>query len=230
MDEDLSAATQISKTVSSGFFHLRQIKAIRRCLSTNAAKSLINALVVSGLDYCNSIYAGLPRAQLYRLQSVFNATARLIFGVVRSAHVTPLLRDRLHRLRVPERVTFKLCVVFKALHGSAPGYVTQMCVPVVTTDRRATPRSASVSATASTAGRLTEPKRSTKTLYGERAFAVAGPADIRLTNCFDSFKKQLKTSFLHIVQCKAPWRRFFHVTVLYKLFNSSSSPSSKNYI
>ena len=146
-----------------------------RCFPTNAAKSLIIAVVVSRLDYCNSIYAGLPRAQLDRLHSVFNSAAGLIFGVVLSAHVTPLLRDRLHWLRAPERVTFKLCVrVFKALHGSAPGYITQMCVPVVTTDRRTTSRSASVSATASTAGRLTEPKRSTKTLYGERAFAVAG--------------------------------------------------------
>ena len=124
-------------------------------------------------------------------------------------------------------------LIFKALHGSAPGYITQMCVPVVMTDRRATLRSASVSATAYTAGRLTEPKRSTKTLYSERAFAVAGPAvwnslpaDIRLTNCFDSFKKQLiDTSFLHIVECKAPLRRFFHVTALYKLSNSSSSSS-----
>ena len=203
---DFSAATQISRTVSSGFFHLRQIKAIRRCLPTNAAKSLINALVVLRLDYCNSIYAGLPRAQLDRLQSVFNATARLIFGVVRSAHVTPLLRDRLHWFRAPERVTFKLCVmVFKALHGSAPGYITQMCVPVVMTNRRATLRSSSISATASTAGRLTEPKRSTKTLYGERAFAVAGPAvwnslpaDLRLTNYFHSFKKQLKTHRFYI--------------------------------
>ena len=70
IDEDFSAATQISRTVSSGFFHLRQITAIRRCLSTNAAKSRISALVVSRLDYCNSIYAGLTRAQLDRLQSV----------------------------------------------------------------------------------------------------------------------------------------------------------------
>ena len=38
IDDDFSLCTQISKTVSSGFFYLRQIRSIRRCLPTDAAK------------------------------------------------------------------------------------------------------------------------------------------------------------------------------------------------
>ena len=204
IDEDISMGIQISKTVSSGFYYLRQIKSVRRHLQTDAATSLVIALVVSRLDYYNSIYAGLPRfsrTQLDRLQIVFNAAARLIFGLPRSVHITPLLRDRLHWLRVPERVTFKLCViVFQALHGTAPAYLKEMCVPSTTTERRATLRSATSTAAASTTGRIDEPKRTTRTLFGERAFAVAGPAawnslpaDVRITNCFKNKKKQLKT-------------------------------------
>ena len=60
IDEELSLSIQISRTVSSGFFLLRQIKAITRCLRSDTARSLVNALVVSRLDYCNSIYTGLP--------------------------------------------------------------------------------------------------------------------------------------------------------------------------
>ena len=66
--------------------------------------------------------AGLPASQLSRLQSVLHAAARLIYGVRRYDHVTPLLQQ-LHLLSVPERVTFKLCVmVYRYLHGIGPEY------------------------------------------------------------------------------------------------------------
>ena len=68
IDDDLSLSTQISKTVSSGFFHLQQIRSIWRCLPTDTAKSLVNAFVISRLDYC--LYANIQQGQIYRLQSV----------------------------------------------------------------------------------------------------------------------------------------------------------------
>ena len=50
---------------------------------------------------------------------------------VRRRHVTPLLRDNLHWLRVRERILFKLCLmVYRALSGLAPSYITELCVPV----------------------------------------------------------------------------------------------------
>ena len=94
IDDDLSLSTQISKTVSSGFFYLRQIRSIRRCLPTDTAKSLVNAFVISRLDYCSGLYAKIQQGQIDRLQSVLNGAARLIFGATRFSHVTPLLRDR----------------------------------------------------------------------------------------------------------------------------------------
>ena len=39
--------------------------------------------MVSSLDYCNSLYANFPQAQIDRIQSVFNGAARLIFGASR---------------------------------------------------------------------------------------------------------------------------------------------------
>ena len=62
IDDDMSASTRINKVVSSGSFYLLQIKSIRRCLPGDAAKVLVNAFVVSRLDYCNSLYANLPQA------------------------------------------------------------------------------------------------------------------------------------------------------------------------
>ena len=43
-----------------------------------------------------------------------------------------LLCDRLHWLRVPEHVEYKVCLlVFKALHGMAPNYLSELCRPNV---------------------------------------------------------------------------------------------------
>ena len=65
-DEELSLSVQISRTVISGFFHLRQIKAIRRCLPSDAARFLVYAFVVPRLDYWYSIYAGQPKPEINR--------------------------------------------------------------------------------------------------------------------------------------------------------------------
>jgi len=74
--------------------------------------------------------AGLPKRDLVRLQSVINAAARLTTGARRYDHVTLLLKD-LHWLRVPERITYKLCVlVYNCLHGSAPRYPQEVIQPV----------------------------------------------------------------------------------------------------
>ena len=63
--------------------------------------------------------AGVSGTLQRRLQSVFNAAARLVFLARKSEHVTPLLQE-LHWLKVPERIQFRLCVLaHRCLHGSA---------------------------------------------------------------------------------------------------------------
>ena len=72
-----------------------------------------------------SVLAGVSRQLLYRLQSILNAAARLVFSARRSERITPLLRE-LHWLRVPERITFCLCVLtHRCLNGSAPTYLAE---------------------------------------------------------------------------------------------------------
>jgi len=71
---------------------------------------LIVSLVLSRLDYSNVTLAGLPGRELNRLQSVLNATARLIFAASKYDHVTPLLRD-LHWLWVADHIDFKIAVL-----------------------------------------------------------------------------------------------------------------------
>ena len=54
--------------------------------------------------------------------------ARLLCNRRKYDHIIPLLRDVLHWLTVPLRVEFKICLlVYKSLHGAAPGYLREYC-------------------------------------------------------------------------------------------------------
>jgi len=78
-----------------------------RCvLPQHALLTLVRALIVSKVDYCNSLLAGMSVQLHDRLQSVLNAAARLIFTATRTDHISPLLRD-LHWLRVREVVCWR---------------------------------------------------------------------------------------------------------------------------
>ena len=80
------------------------------------------------LDYCNSCQVGAPAYLLSRLQSALNASAQLIANLPRRSH-NPILKD-LHWLLVPHRNDFKKCLlVYKCLHGLAPPYLSQYCIP-----------------------------------------------------------------------------------------------------
>ena len=59
-DSDLSMETHVKRTVSCCFNTLRQLRNIRRQVPTAVFQSLVIALVLSRLDYCNSVLAGVP--------------------------------------------------------------------------------------------------------------------------------------------------------------------------
>ena len=85
------------------------------------AKTVVNSFVVSRVNYCNSLLAGMPQYQLDWLQSVTNTDARLVLGVGKFDRIRHLQSDRLHWLPVHKWVQFKLCLLaYKAVHSLAP--------------------------------------------------------------------------------------------------------------
>ena len=128
-------------------------------------QSLVVALVFSRLDFGSATLAGLPKQLMDRLQFVQNAAARLIFRARRYDHVQPLLWS-LHWLRVPERISFRLAVlVYRCLHGSAPGYLASDLQRVSDLGARRRLRSSTTSA-------LVAP-RTVRATIGDRAFPAA---------------------------------------------------------
>jgi len=87
LDSDLSMKSHITQLVCSCFGVLQQIRSIRRSLPRESVLTLISSLVMSKLDYCNVAFAGLPRCELDRLQSVMNAAARLTVGAQLHDHI-----------------------------------------------------------------------------------------------------------------------------------------------
>ena len=126
LDNQLKLNSHINRLCKSAFFHLYNIRKIRKFLSRETTQILVNALVTSRLDYCNSILYGLTATELYKLQRVQNSAARLICNVGRFDHISPSLK-MLHWLPIKFRIQFKiLLITFKAIHGLAPAYLIEL--------------------------------------------------------------------------------------------------------
>src|SRR6218665_2671017 len=80
LDSCLTMTVHVSQLVRGCFYRLRRIKTIRKFIPTSAAVILINSFIVSKVDYCNNVLAGLQACQLDRIQSVLNSASRLIFS------------------------------------------------------------------------------------------------------------------------------------------------------
>ena len=117
---------QINNVCKLSYFQLTKIRQIRKYISDSVAKKLIHAFISSSLDYCNSLYYGLPKYMIAKLQGVQNAAARLVTSVSKYEHITPSLRE-LHWLPVSFRVNFKIAIlVFKCLNNMAPLYLSNL--------------------------------------------------------------------------------------------------------
>ena len=105
--------------------YLYNFRRIRNYLSKSACETLINALVVSRLYYCNSLFYGHPAKLVSQLQHVQNSAARLIHQSTRYSP-SSLLQD-LHWLPIKYRCILKiLLIIFKAINGHAPSYIQDL--------------------------------------------------------------------------------------------------------
>ena len=59
-DSDFSFHKHISNICKSCFYHIRDLRRIRRHLPLSTAKTISNSLITSRLDYCNSLATTLP--------------------------------------------------------------------------------------------------------------------------------------------------------------------------
>ena len=195
MDSLLTMEKHINFVTSSAYYHIRRISKVRQFLDLNSTKSLIQNLVISRLDYCNSLLVNLPKRLIQKLQRVQNHSARVIFRKSRRTRTTPLLKE-LHWLPLIYRIKFKiLLITFKCLNGLAPCYLSSLisvynpCRTLRSNDRLL--------------GTLVA-KSYKKRKHGGRSFRVAAPElwnaiplSIRCADTVARFKVLLKTYFFN---------------------------------
>ncbi|CAM4598605.1 unnamed protein product [Leuciscus chuanchicus] len=189
-DDQLTFTDHISKTARSCRFALHNTRKIRPFLTEHAIQLIVQALVISRLDYCNALLAGLPACATKPLQMIQNAAARLVFNEPKRAHVTPLFIS-LHWLPLAARIKFKaLTLAYRTITGSAPSYFHSLLRVYIPTRHL---RSVNER-------RLVVPsQKATKSLSRTFSFTVpcwwnALPTLIRNAESLTTFKRQLKTN------------------------------------
>ena len=116
----------IKKIRKTWHFHLlTNISKIRTYLDRESTEAIIHALVTTNLDYCNAILYGLPKVLLNRLQLVQNRAARIVTFTKQHEYITPSLTD-LHWLLVEYHSHIILLLVYKAINGLSPSYISNL--------------------------------------------------------------------------------------------------------
>ena len=120
LDSLLTFNEHINSVTSSCYLYIRKIKSIRHLLSKDETQTLVHAFISSRLDCNNSLYVGLTKANLKKLQKVQNTAIRLICKKRTSDHINDCFKQ-LHWLNIEQRIKFKvLLITFKCIDGSAP--------------------------------------------------------------------------------------------------------------
>ena len=194
-DEQLSFRDHIKNTARSALFTLHNLKPIRNHFSQKSFEALIHAFITSKIDYCNSLFSGIPYSSLRPLQLVQNYAARLVLRENRYTRATPLL-ERLHWLSVSHRVNFKiLLITYKCRNDLAPKYLTEL---IKSADHLNSLR-------VSEDNTILHIDFTYSVTMGDRAFSVYAPKNwnklpfsIRHAESLEIFKNNLKTYLFNI--------------------------------
>ena len=171
---------------------------IHRFQTNTAITTLVSALVLSRIDYCNSLMFGSTHDDTTHLQQIQNYAAWVILCIPKSANMTTHLKS-LHWLPVKVKRSHKIaCLCYHCHCSTAPSYVTDM------QEKKPSRTNPSSSYTMLPPNR---PAHSKATL-GDRSFSFAFssvwnsvPNNVRCAPSLSSYKSCLKTIFLHSV-CK----------------------------
>uniref|UniRef100_A0A674PHN9 Reverse transcriptase domain-containing protein n=1 Tax=Takifugu rubripes TaxID=31033 RepID=A0A674PHN9_TAKRU len=196
-DQNLSFNSHIKLVSRSAFFHLRNITKIRKLLTRHDAEKLIHAFVSSRLDYYNSLLSGCPNNSLRSLQLIQNAAARVLTGIDKRDHITPVMAS-LHWLPVKFRIIFKtLLLTYKVHRGLAPSYLEELVIPY----------QPNRPLRSQNAGLLVVPRVS-RSRMGGRAFSYQAPllwnqlpVQVREADSIATFKIRLKTYLFEKAYC-----------------------------
>src|SRR6218665_1834692 len=98
LDQVLTFAPHLNRLSRDCFYQLHQLCTVTRSLSPGAAATLVHSFITIRLDYCLSLYSGLPSVRLASLSRVLRSAARLIGQIPKFGHVSSYMLEVLHWL------------------------------------------------------------------------------------------------------------------------------------
>ena len=162
---------------------IRGLSKVKVYLTQQQLQVVVCSKILNNLDYCNSLYYGLPVYTINKLQRVQNCAARLVWKNKIPFTSSDGVYGCLNWLRIRFRIIYKvLLIVHHCLHKNAP---TEVAALIQYSQSQRTMK-----------------LQETRTLnsYGDRAFSHVGPklwnllpGEIREQHDLVSFKQNLKT-------------------------------------
>ena len=194
MDKYLKNKDHIHRITSSTYNILRKVHQSRSLLDKNTRKIIVQALVLSRLDYCNSLLLGSPEYQMDKLQCIQNIACRVIFQLRKHDHIMHHLK-LLHWLKIRERIAYKITfLIHRCKNNQAPVYLQE----VLPSKQHEKPlRLPMTEYLNSDFCKNTHTLRSSFSAAGPRILNSL-PLDLKIGKCTDTLRKKLKTHLFKI--------------------------------
>ena len=126
IDKNLNMKQHKPVKCKIAMWNVQKIKHIRKYLTQEAAQLLTSSIVMSHLDYANSLLYGLPKCDLDRMQQVQNIVGKIVINESKYSSSTEMLKT-LHWLPINCRIEYKLLtLVHNCLDKSAPSYLIDL--------------------------------------------------------------------------------------------------------
>ena len=126
IDKPLKNHINVNKLTSSLYYHLWNIHKIKGKLDFESAKTIKQALILSKVDYCNSLLLVTTLYQLDKLQCTQNMACQVVLKLRKYDRVTEPM-STLQWLCIQERIKYKVVsVMFNCLKGNAPQHLIHL--------------------------------------------------------------------------------------------------------
>ena len=93
MEAQLKSQTHITKVCGTAYSTLKNIARVKNLLTPEAAKIIIQGLLISKLDYCNGPLLEVSAHQMNKLQIAQNMCCRIIKNLRKYDHISDSMKD-----------------------------------------------------------------------------------------------------------------------------------------
>ena len=120
LDSNVTYDDHVTKTVFTCMSRLDQINRVKHVLDKDTLTIVVNCLVFSKLFYCSNVWSNTTESNLDKVQKVQNFACRIISGVKKFDHITPVLRA-MQWLPIRQLLYYRNAVMaFNCVTGCAP--------------------------------------------------------------------------------------------------------------